>query len=155
EGGALPIRGASTDAGGSIVVVIWMSSAMYHHRCNIEDVTLVRRVGTQARAGAAGVTQVSADPRPSWAPDGRARGLVGGAELVHRVVIRVCDVRVPARIKRLGDVVEQVPVRRGVDAEDAQVADVANVHGSGGDSAGCPDGLRRRGGQVQRLAGKQ
>src|SRR5437016_5067079 len=31
--------------------VIWMSSAMYHHRCNIEDVTLVWRRGRRWECG--------------------------------------------------------------------------------------------------------
>src|SRR6059058_2140742 len=64
----------------------------------------------------------------SASDDLRAGDLVRNAELVHGVVVRVRDVReARRRIDGLAVEVEQVAVRVRIDAEDAEVADVAHV----------------------------
>src|SRR5438105_13246979 len=62
------------------------------------------------------------------------RDLVGGAQLVRgAVVVSIGDVRATLLIERFHDEVEQVAVRARRQAEDPQVADVANVDRRRGD----------------------
>src|SRR3954463_10758224 len=85
--------------------------------------------------------------------DRRARYLIRGAELVHRVVVRVRDVREPGdRVDRLRVEVEQVAVRRLRDAEDAEVADVADVHRRRRHGTRRPSLAAWRRGEIERLA---
>src|SRR5439155_10648453 len=81
--------------------------------------------------------------------------LIGGPQLVDGVVIGICDVRAAARVDVFHDEVEQVAVRGWRQAEDAEVADVADVHRRRGDLGHRP---RRAGDpqrQVQRLPGEE
>src|SRR5881296_845456 len=77
----------------------------------------------------------------------RARGLVGDSELVDCVVVRVGDVGAALLVGVFHDEVEQVAVRAWRQAEDAQVADVADVHRRGRDLGHRPGGRARA--QVQ------
>jgi hypothetical protein len=56
---------------------------------------------------------------------GATRGLIGDSDQFHEVVVRVDDVPAALRVNRLLHEVEQVAVRHGRNAGDAQVADVA------------------------------
>src|SRR5207253_4635631 len=71
--------------------------------------------------------QVTKGDRASVMPDARPRRLIGRAQLVHRVVVGVGDVRAPVLVERLADEVEQVAVRARGQACDAQIADVSDV----------------------------
>src|SRR6059036_179289 len=73
----------------------------------------------------------------------RARGLVGDSELVNCVVVRVRDVGAALLVDVFHDEVEQVAVRARRQAEDAQVADVADVHRRGRDLGYRPGGRAR------------
>src|SRR2546429_9736729 len=85
------------------------------------------------------------------ADDAWPGGLVGRAEFLDDVVIGVGDVGASRWIQRLHDEVEQVAIRAWRQAENAQVAYVANVHRRRRDLGRGPGCAARAQGQVGRL----
>src|SRR2546430_13896258 len=83
--------------------------------------------------------------------DAGAGRLIRRADLVHGGVVRIDDVRASLLVERLHDEVEKVAVRAGGDAEDAEVADITDMHRRCRDLGGSPRGPRRPQVQVQRL----
>src|SRR5207248_4562007 len=87
--------------------------------------------------------------------EARPGRLICRPEHVDRVVVREGDVRAALRVEVLHDEIKQVSVRAGGHAEDAEVADVADVHRRRGDLGPGPRRAAGARAQIQRLSGVQ